>query len=118
MYLKSGTDVEVGEFKEIRVAYLPELVLAYHTVMDYGSRVISRDLLFKAMDLAPVIAAEDSALGACFMAADRMAELVDSFAFLSKTMIVAEDRGGKGGKSKKRRGGEKLDLWTVRASSP
>jgi len=70
------------------------------------------------MDLAALIAAEDSDLAACFMAAGRMVELVDSFASLSKTMIQAEDRGAKNVKGKKKKKGETLSLWTVRTPSP
>ncbi len=70
------------------------------------------------MDLAALIAAENSDLAACFMAAGRMPELVDAFASLSMTMIQAEDRGPKNGKGKKKRNGETLSLWTMRAPSP
>ena len=68
--------------------------------------------------MAALIASGDSDLAACFMEARRMPELVDSFAFLSKTIIQADDSGAKNGKSKKKRNnGETLDLWTVRNSS-
>ena len=112
------TDAEATEFSQIRVACLPEVVLAYITVLDSSSRFLSRDLLLKGMELAAVIAAEDSDLATCFMTADRMPELVDSFAGLSKTMIRADDVGPKGGKSKRRKNGETLGLWSVRAPSP
>ena len=102
----------------MRVACLPEIVLAYNTVLDTSSRFLSRDLLLRGMDLAAVIAAENSDLGSCFMAAGRMPELVDSFAYLSKTMIQADDMGLKCAKSKKKKNGETLSLWSVRAPSP
>jgi nuclear pore complex protein Nup107 len=111
-------DADAEEFKEIRVACLPEVVLAYNTVLDFSSRYLSRDLLLRSMNMAALIATKDSELATCFVAADRMPELVDSFAYLSKSIIQAEDRGAKGGKSKKKRNGETLDLWTVRASVP
>ena len=112
------TDAEATEFAKLRVACLPEIVLAYNTVLDTSSRFLSRDLLLRGMDLAAVIAAENSDLGSCFIAADRMPELVDSFAYLSKTMIQADDIGPKGAKSKKKKNGENLGLWSVRAPSP
>lgn len=99
------------------MACLPEVILAYITILDSSSRFLSRDLLLKGMNLAAVIAAEDSDLAACFIAAGRMPELVDSFACLGKTMIQADDL-GKGAKSKKRKDGETLGLWSVRARSP
>lgn len=97
---------------------LPEVVLAYITVLDHSSRFLSRDLLLKGMDLAALVAAEDSDLAACFMASGRMPELVDSFAYLSKTMIQADSMGAKSVKGRKRKNGETLGLWSVRAPSP
>lgn len=111
-------DAEADEFQQIRVACLPEVVLAYIRVLDSSSRSLSRDLLLKGMDIAALIAAEDSDLAACFVAADRMPELVDSFAILSQSIIQADVSGPKNGKSKKKKDGETLSLWTVRAPSP
>lgn len=108
-------DHEAEEFKQIRTACLPEIVLAYNTILDLSSRYYSRDLLLKSMDMAALVATDESDLATCFVAAGRIAELVDSFAVLSKTIIQADERGGKGGKSKKKRNGESLDIWTVRA---
>lgn len=107
-------DPEAEDFGQIRSACLPEIVLAYNSVLNFSSYYLSRDLLLKSMDLAAQVAAEDSELATCFVAADRMPELVDSFALLSKTIIMADDRGAKTGKSKKKKNGETLDLWTVR----
>ena len=110
-------DADEEDFKQIRIACLPEVLLAYNMILNFSSHYLSRDLLLKSMDLAALIAAEESGLAECFMAAERMPELVESFAVLSKTMIRADDRGAKAGKSKKKRNGETLDLWTVRAPS-
>lgn len=117
--LTKVVDAEAEDFKRIRLACLPELILAYITVLDYGSRWLSRDLLLKGMELAALVAAEDSDLGACFMDAGRMSEFVESLASLSMTMIQAEDRGAKNVKGKKKKkNGETLSLWTIRAPSP
>ena len=110
-------DADEEDFRQIRIACLPEVVLAYNVILNFSSHYLSRDLLLKSMDLAALIAAEDSGLAQCFVTAERMPELVDSFALLSKTIIRADDRGAKTGKSKKKRNGETLDLWTVRAPS-
>ena len=112
--LIADADADAEDFQQIRVACLPEVVLAYISVLDFSSRYLSRDLLFEGMELAALIAEEDSDLAACFVAADRMPELVDSFALLSKTMVRADAGGAKTNKSKKKRTGETLDLWTVR----
>lgn len=86
--------------------------------MFFSSHFLSRDLLLKSMDLAALIATEDSDLAACFTEAKRMPELVDSFAVSSEKMIWAEDMGPKNGMSKKKREGKTLDVWSVRAPSP
>ena len=110
-------DADEEDFRQIRIACLPEVLLAYNMILHFSSHYLSRDLLLKSMDLAALIAAEESGLAECFMAAGRMPELVDSLAFLSKTIIMADGRGAKGGKSRKKRNGETLELWTVRAPS-
>lgn len=109
-------DADEEDFRQIRIACLPEVLLAYNMVLKFSSYYLSRDLLLKSMDLAALVAAEDSGLAECFMAAERMPELVESFALLSKTIISADGMGAKVGKSKKKRNGETLGLWTVRAS--
>ena len=116
--LCSAIDTEAIEFQRIRIACLPEVILAYITVLDFSSRFLSRDLLLKGMDLASVIAAEDSDVGTCFVSAGRMAELVECFACLSKTMIQADDLGMKSSISKRKKDGKTLGLWSIRASFP
>ena len=80
--------------------------------MNFSAHTLSRDLLLRSMDLAAKIAAEGSDLASCFTAANRMPELVDSFALSSKNMVRADESGP--GKSKKRPDGERLDIWTVK----
>ena len=102
---------EAIEFKQLRAACLPEIILAYNTVLTFSARYISRDTLLRSMDLVALIAAEDSDLASCFIEADRMPELVSSFAWSSKNMILGCEAGGK---RKKGKDGKTLDLWTVR----
>lgn len=103
----NNPDSEASEFEQIRVTCLPEVILAYNAILNYSGHVLSREILVKSMDLAALVAAEGSDLGACFMASDRMPELVDSLALSSRNMIrAAESRPGKS------RG--KLDLWVVK----
>lgn len=110
-----ATDDEAAEFEKIRGACLPEIVLAYNTILNFSNYYISRDVLVKSMDMATIVAAKDSDLGASFMAAGRMPELMDSLALSSRNMIQGEERGSRISKSKKKQGGETLDLWVVRA---
>ena len=111
MTLTLKSEEEAIEFRQLRVACLPEIILAYNSVLTFSARYVSRDTLLKSMDLVPLIAAEDSDLALCFMEADRMPELVNSFAWSSKNMILGCEAGGK---RKKGKGGKTLDLWTVR----
>ena len=109
--LKINLDNEEAEFQQLRVACLPEVILAYNSVLNFSARYISRDTLIKSMDLVPLVAADDSNLAQCFAKADRMPELVQSFAWSSKNMILGCEAGGKRRKGKD---GKTLDLWTVR----
>ena len=111
------SDKEAEEFEQIRIACIPEVILAYNTVLNYSGFRISRDILLRCMDLASVVAAEDSDLTASFMAAGRMPELVESFALSSRNMIQAEERGSRSGKSRKKPNGERLDLWIIKSPS-
>lgn len=67
-----------------------------------------------SMDLATVIAANDSDLAECFMAAHRMAELMDGLAVASKTIMHAEEVGTQTGKPPRKMKGKTLALWTVK----
>ena len=113
-------DVEATDFKQIRVTCLPEVVLAYNAILNHSGYYISRDILLKSMDLAALVAAEESDLTACFTEAGRMAELVDSLALSSQNMIQAEEQGSRGGKGKSKRklDGASLGLWTMKAAPP
>lgn len=113
-------DSEATEFEQIRVACLPELVLAYNAILNHSGYYISRDILLKSMDLAATVAAEETDLTACFSAAGRMPELVDSLALSSRNMIQAEEQGSRGGKGKSKRklDGASLGLWSMKAAPP
>lgn len=113
-------DSEATEFEQIRVACLPELVLAYNAIVNHSGYYISRDILLKSMDLAAIVAGEETDLTACFSAAGRMPELVDSLALSSRNMIQAEEQGSRGGKGKSKRklDGASLGLWTMKTVPP
>ena len=105
-------DNEATEFRHIREACLPEVVLAYSIILNHSGYHVSRDCFLKCMDLAASVAAEGSDLAPCFVAAGRMADLVDSFALTSRSMIQAVER-GTGGKTRKVDGAN-LDLWITK----
>jgi nuclear pore complex protein Nup107 len=114
LQLIAHSDKEADEFERIRIACIPEVILAYNTVLNYSGYSISRDILLKCMDLAALIAAEGSDLAASFVAAGRMPELVESLALSSRNMIQAEERGFRPGKSRRKPNGERLDLWIIK----
>lgn len=117
LFAELCADKEAVEFEQIRVACIPEVILAYNAILNYCGFNISRDILLKCMDLVSLVAAEDSDLTASFMGAGRMPELVEAFALSSRNMIQAEERGSRPGKSRKNANGERLDLWTIKPPS-
>ena len=66
------------------------------------------------MNLASLIASEEPDLSACIVEAERMPELVESFAMSSKNMIMADGTSAGRSKGRRKRDGETLDLWTVK----
>ena len=85
--------------------------------MNFDGHALSRDVLLKSLNLAAIIAAEDSDLVGCFVAAGRMSELVDSLAITSVNILHAEEKGAKAGKKGKKTSGENPAIWTIKASS-
>lgn len=110
-------DEEAPVLADIRIAYLPEVVLAYNSVLHFAGHAISREMLLQCMELAAVVAAKGSDVAACFVSAGRMSELVDAFAITSKAILRANEQGSKANKGRKKTvHGETLDLWTVKGS--
>ena len=105
-------DAEADEFNQIRLACLPEIILAYNSVLNFSSYYANREILKRSMDLAALLAEEGSELAACLMEADRIPELMDSFAVAAKSMILAEARRP----SEKTKDGKTLSLWSTRAA--
>ncbi|KAG8533380.1 uncharacterized protein KY384_002163 [Bacidia gigantensis] len=104
------TEKEAQELKNIRLACLPETILAYNSILNFSSHFAGREILKTSMDLAVLVAEENSDLAACFKETGRMPELVDSFAVVAKSMIVAESK--KPGE--KHRDGKSLGLWSAK----
>ncbi|MCJ1434031.1 Nucleoporin nup84 [Xylographa pallens] len=110
-------DAEARAIDKIKVGYLPEMILAYNSVLKFGGHMISREILLQCMDLAATVAAENSDLADIFVRAGRMSELVDSMAIVSKSILVAEEQGQKSGRKWKKMNGASMDIWSVKASS-
>lgn len=109
-----STENEAVEFEALRNACLPEMMLAYTSVVEVSARYVSRELLLHSMDLAAMIAGDESDIGSCFVNTGRMAELVTAFAFASQSIIRADEAPGGKGKSKRKLDGKSLEIWTTK----
>lgn len=105
-------DEEASDLEKIRTAYIPEIVLAYNTVLHSAGSLISRDNLIESMDLSTTIARDGSYIAECFVRAKRMRELVTSFAETSKAMLILKEA-GRPWRSKKDKEGKDLGLWEI-----
>ena len=111
--LTQRTEEEANEFRQIRLACLPELVVAYNSILNYSAYFAGRDVLKTSMDLAALVAEEGSDLAACLMETGRMPELVDSFAIVAKSMIAAEAKRP----GEKQKDGKTLGLFSAKRAA-
>jgi len=108
---------EEPEFILLRETYLPEIILAYDSVLHFAGFVLSRDNFLECMDLSAIIAAEDSELADLFLRKGRMRELVAAFAENSRALLSANmpGKGRTGNNSKKLRTlGWTRELWNIK----
>ncbi|KAK0660541.1 Nucleoporin NUP84 [Lasiodiplodia hormozganensis] len=109
-------DGEAEQLIHLRRAYLPEVILGYHSVLHSAAHMVGRDNITRCMDLATALAAPDNAeLTNVFLETGRMQELVTAFAHSSLAMVrLTEGTSGKKEPSKKRaRDGQTMRLWEV-----
>lgn len=114
---------EAKDLEQIRVAYLPEIIIAYVAMLHSAGRILSRDGFLDAMDLSTVIAngkaenegggAESNGLTECFVEAGRMRELMEVFAEVSKTMLIVKSKGRPWKMNKRDRRGRNLGMWEL-----
>ncbi|KAM3074125.1 Nucleoporin nup84 [Clarireedia jacksonii] len=104
------------EFKILRETYLPQTILGWISQLEMAGVVLTRDFLMDAMDLATIVAAEDSDLLELFASAGRMPELVDALANCSKQLLIStSSKRGTATQSKKMRAkGWTHELWNVK----
>jgi nuclear pore complex protein Nup107 len=105
-------ETEGADLESIRKIFIPEIVLAYNTILHSAGSLISRDNLIQSMDLSTTIAQEDNNIAECFIQARRMRELVTSFAETSKAMLILKEA-GRPWRPKKDREGKDLGLWEI-----
>jgi nuclear pore complex protein Nup107 len=97
-------------------AYIPDVVLAYLSVLQSASYFLQKDPAIQAMEVAVMVADEQNEwVQRVLLETGRMSELVDALAGVSKAML----RLGEGAKEKpvKKRGGkgETMRLWNLGA---
>jgi len=106
---------------ELKCAYIPEIVLAYISVLHTAASFLKRDaaavFAIKAMEIANLVADDEHAwLQAVFVETKRMRELVDALAQVSKTMLRLSEVEPKKSVVKKRGSkGETLRIWDLNA---
>lgn len=101
---------EATDLEKIRLDYIPEVVLAYNTVLHTAGSLISRQNLIASMDLSVKVANEENGLAETFIKAKRMRELVTSFAMTTKAMLVLKGV-GREWKPRRDREGKNLGMW-------
>lgn len=106
-----GIDEET-DLRIVRREYIPEMVIAYNTVIHSAGFLVSRGQLLESMDLSVTVANDQNGLSKCILEAGRMGELVTSFAQTSKAMLIAKAE-GKPWKPKKDREGRDLGIWEI-----
>jgi nuclear pore complex protein Nup107 len=108
------TDDEAADLVKIRNWYLPEVVLAYNTVLCAGAHMISREHLLRSMELANDVANDKTGLAECFIESGRMRELVIAFAQSSETMLKLNEL-NQNKRERKNKAGKNLDIWEIKA---
>ncbi|KAK8191411.1 107-domain-containing protein [Phyllosticta capitalensis] len=112
------SDEEELELVRISRAYLPEVILAYNSVLHSAAHMVGRDNITRCMDLATAIAAPNNeALANHFVQTGRMRELVEAFAQSSLAMIRLTEQSGKETSKKRSRDGQTMRLWEVNGQS-
>ena len=107
------SETEATQFTTIRNAYLPELALAYITVLNTGGHLVSRDLLLRWLDVAATAATAESALGRALVQTRSTARFLEACAEISVSMLRANEVHVKGPKMKASAG---LNMWEVKVA--
>jgi nuclear pore complex protein Nup107 len=106
----------------LKLAYIPEIVLAYICVLQTAAFFLQRDSAIssavKAMEIANLVADQENEwLQQLFLESGRMSELVDALASVSKAMLRLNEHDPKKKGAVKKRGskGETLRIWDLNA---
>jgi nuclear pore complex protein Nup107 len=117
----AGTEPQDPESWNVKCAYIPEIVLAYLSVLQTAAFFLQRDSAVssavKAMEIANLVADEHNEwLQKVFLKTGRMSHLVDALAMVSKAMLRLNEHDPKKSATKKRGNkGETLRIWDLNA---
>jgi nuclear pore complex protein Nup107 len=117
----ANPEAESPESWNLKCAYLPEIVLAYLSVLQTAAFFLQRDSAsssaVKAMEIANLVADEENEwLQKVFLKTGRMSHLVDALAMVSKAMLRLNEHEPKKSTTKKRGSkGETLRIWDLNA---
>jgi nuclear pore complex protein Nup107 len=121
--LREHPEAETPDTWKLKFAYIPEIVLAYISVLQTAAFFLQRDSAVssavRAMEIANLVADEENEwLQKVFLKTGRMSELVDALAMVSKAMLRLNEHEPKKSATKKRGSkGETLRIWDLNAKS-
>ncbi|KAL9624894.1 MAG: hypothetical protein Q9160_000941 [Pyrenula sp. 1 TL-2023] len=95
----------------IRTYYLPEFLLAQTSILYFAGHYLSRDHLAQCMEVAITIASTEG-LAETVQEANRMRELMNQLAGVSKSLLLANERGSK--KRSKEGTAVNVGIWQVK----
>lgn len=102
------TEALDADLQQIKLTYLPEIVLEYHSALYYAAHAVSSELLLECLSLATKVSSTPN-LTDTFVNAQRMAELVDVLALSSRAIVNVQSKN----KKKVLPGGATLAIWDV-----
>ncbi|KAI4650803.1 hypothetical protein J4E93_003160 [Alternaria ventricosa] len=101
---------------ELIKAYIPDMILAYLSVLQAAAWFLNKDPAIKAMEVAVVVADRSNEwVQRCLLETGRMSEVLECLAAVSKCMLKLTEGGKEKGIKKRGGKGETLRLWDLGA---
>ncbi|KAH8640195.1 hypothetical protein IG631_03136 [Alternaria alternata] len=102
--------------RDLMKAYIPDMILAYLSVLQAASWFLNKDPAIKAMEVAVVVADKGNEwVQRCLLETGRMSEVLECLAAVSKCMLKLTEGGKEKGNKKRGGKGETLRLWDLGA---
>ncbi|KAF2143570.1 uncharacterized protein K452DRAFT_246766 [Aplosporella prunicola CBS 121167] len=113
----ASDDLEAQQLHTLHLAYVPEIVLGYNTVLHSAAHMVGRDNITRCMDVATAVAAPaNAALATAFADAGRLQELVRMLAASSLAMVRLSEGGGRkpdAAARKRAKAGQTMRIWDI-----